>query len=114
MGIYRGLMHFCIFFEPTNAIQRITRTDPRFMKVTEHISKANGKTLFSIEILPPLKGRSMNDIYQAIDPLLDYNPSFIDVTYHREEYVYKKRQDGLLKKNQLRNAPALQQIALPS
>ncbi|MBP7168204.1 MAG: methylenetetrahydrofolate reductase [NAD(P)H] [Bacteroidia bacterium] len=75
------------------------------MKVTEHISKANGKTLFSIEILPPLKGRSMNDIYQAIDPLLDYNPSFIDVTYHREEYVYKKRQDGLLEKKSVKKRP---------
>ncbi len=75
------------------------------MKVTDHLSKANGKTLFSIEILPPLKGRSMNEIYQAIDPLLDFNPSFIDVTYHREEYVYKKRPDGYLEKKSVRKRP---------
>lgn len=75
------------------------------MKVTEHLSQAKGKTLFSIEILPPLKGRSMNDIYQAIDPLLEFKPSFIDVTYHREEYVYKKRPDGFLEKKSVRKRP---------
>lgn len=75
------------------------------MKVTEHLSKAQGKTLFSIEILPPLKGRSMNEIYQAIDPLLEFKPSFIDVTYHREEYIYKKRPDGYLEKKSVRKRP---------
>jgi len=75
------------------------------MKVTEHLSNAKGKTLFSIEILPPLKGRSMNEIYEAIDPLLEFNPSFIDVTYHREEYVYKKRPDGYLEKKSVRKRP---------
>ncbi len=75
------------------------------MKVTDHLRNANGKTLFSIEILPPLKGKGMNDIYKAIDPLMEFNPSFIDVTYHREEYVYKKRNDGLLEKKSVRKRP---------
>jgi len=57
------------------------------MKVIDHLKQANGKTLFSIEILPPLKGKGITDIYNAIDPLMEFNPSFIDVTYHREEYV---------------------------
>ena len=55
------------------------------MKVTEHIEKANGKTLFSFEILPPLKGQNIKSIFDGIDPLMEFNPSFIDVTYHREE-----------------------------
>ena len=63
------------------------------MKITEHINQAKG-TLFSFEILPPLKGESINSIYNAIDGLLEFNPSFIDVTYHRQEYTLKKRQDG--------------------
>jgi methylenetetrahydrofolate reductase (NADPH) len=75
------------------------------MKVTDHLRNANGKTLFSIEILPPLKGKGMNDIYKAIDPLMEFKPSFIDVTYHREEYVYKKRNDGLLEKKSVRKRP---------
>jgi len=75
------------------------------MKVIDHLNQANGKTLFSIEILPPLKGKGMTDIYNAIDPLMEFNPSFIDVTYHREEYVYKKRADGLLEKKSVRKRP---------
>lgn len=63
------------------------------MKITEHIKKSD-KTLFSFEILPPLKGDSIDSIYKGIDPLMDFGPSFIDVTYHREEYVEKKRPDG--------------------
>jgi len=63
------------------------------MKVSEHIN-ASKKTLFSFEILPPLKGKSIEDIYAAIDPLLPFNPSFIDVTYHREDYILRQRKDG--------------------
>ena len=68
------------------------------MKVTEHIQNANGKTLFSFEILPPLKGQNIQSIFDAIDPLMEFNPAFIDVTYHREEYEYVEREDGLLEK----------------
>jgi methylenetetrahydrofolate reductase (NADPH) len=63
------------------------------MKITEHIRNAKS-TLFSFEILPPLKGDSIDSIYHGIDPLMEFNPSFIDVTYHREDYVEKKRSDG--------------------
>jgi methylenetetrahydrofolate reductase (NADPH) len=63
------------------------------MKITEHIKNAK-KTLFSFEILPPLKGDSIDSIYHGIDPLMEFKPSFIDVTYHREDYVEKKRGDG--------------------
>lgn len=63
------------------------------MKITEHISGAD-KTLFSFEILPPLKGASIKELFASIDPLMEFQPSFIDVTYHREDYVLKKRADG--------------------
>ncbi len=63
------------------------------MKVTERI-KASDETLFSIEILPPLKGKDINFIYAGIDPLMEFKPAFIDVTYHREEFVLRKRKDG--------------------
>lgn len=74
------------------------------MKVTEHIRNAK-KTLFSFEILPPLKGTSIQSIYDSLDPLMEFNPPFIDVTYHREEYVYKKRNDGLLERKSVRKRP---------
>lgn len=62
-------------------------------------------TLFSFEILPPLKGKSIHSIYESIDPLLEFNPSFINVTYHREEYIYKKREGGYLEKISVRKRP---------
>ena len=74
------------------------------MKVTEHIKNAK-QTLFSFEILPPLKGTSIQSIYDSLDPLMEFNPPFIDVTYHREEYVYKKRKDGLLERRAVRKRP---------
>lgn len=75
------------------------------MKVTEHLKNAK-KTLFTIEILPPVKGKSIQSIYDAIDPLMEFKPAFIDVTYHREEYVYKKRERGLLEKVAYRKRPS--------
>ncbi|HEY8400119.1 MAG TPA: methylenetetrahydrofolate reductase [NAD(P)H] [Cytophagaceae bacterium] len=74
------------------------------MKVTEHINNAK-KTLFSFEILPPLKGQDIKSLFAAIDPLMEFNPPFIDVTYHREEYVYKTRENGLLEKKTVRKRP---------
>ncbi len=75
------------------------------MKVTEHIANANGNTQFSFEILPPLKGQNITSIFESIDPLMEFNPPFIDVTYHREEYVYKDVGNGLLQKQVVRKRP---------
>ncbi|MFM6954239.1 MAG: methylenetetrahydrofolate reductase, partial [Sphingobacteriaceae bacterium] len=75
------------------------------MKITEHIKNAKGKTLFSFELLPPVKGNSIKGIYDAIDPLMEFKPPFIDVTYHREDYIYKEREDGLLEKVSYRKRP---------
>ena len=65
------------------------------MKVTEHFKNAKD-TLFSFEILPPLKGQTLKGLFDHIDPLMEFKPPFIDVTYHREEYVYKQRENVLL------------------
>lgn len=75
------------------------------MKVTEHIKKAEGKTMFSFEILPPLKGQNIETIFDNIDPLMEFKPPFIDVTYHREEYEFKELPNGLLEKRVVRKRP---------
>jgi methylenetetrahydrofolate reductase (NADPH) len=75
------------------------------MKVVDHIKNANGKTLFTIEILPPLKGENIKNLFKNIDPLMEFKPPFIDVTYHREEYVYKAKENGLLEKHTTRKRP---------
>ncbi|GAB4239568.1 MAG: methylenetetrahydrofolate reductase [NAD(P)H] [Ekhidna sp.] len=74
------------------------------MKVTEHIKKAD-KTLFSLEIIPPRKGDSIRNLFDQIDPLMEFKPPFIDVTYHREEFVYKERGNGLLEKRSIKKRP---------
>ncbi|WP_181305968.1 methylenetetrahydrofolate reductase [NAD(P)H] [Rufibacter sp. XAAS-G3-1] len=74
------------------------------MKVTEHLQNATN-TLFSFEILPPVKGTSIQSIYEGIDPLMEFKPPFINVTYHREEYVFKERENGLLEKITIRKRP---------
>ena len=75
------------------------------MKVTQHIENANGKPLFSFEILPPLKGQNIQSIFDGIDPLMEFEPPFIDVTYHREEYEYKELPSGLLEKKIVKKRP---------
>ena len=75
------------------------------MKVTEHIQNANRKPLFSFEILPPLKGQNIQSIFDSIDPLMEFNPPFIDVTYHREEYEFKELENGLLQKKIVKKRP---------
>lgn len=74
------------------------------MKVTDHIKNAKGETLFSFEIIPPLKGHRIQELYDNIDPLMEFRPPFIDVTTSREEYVYIDR-DGLLDKKLTRMRP---------
>ena len=75
------------------------------MKVTEHIKKAKGNTQFTFEILPPVKGHNVQSIFDNIDPLMEFNPPFIDVTYHREEHVYNDLGNGLLQKKVVRKRP---------
>lgn len=74
------------------------------MKVIDHLNAAKS-TLFSFEILPPLKGKSIQSIYDGIDPLMEFKPKYINVTYHREEYVFKERAKGLLEKIAIRKRP---------
>ncbi len=74
------------------------------MKIIDHIKQAK-KTLFSFELLPPLKGNNIQSIYSGIDPLIEFKPSFIDVTYHREEYVLKKKPNGLYEKVSTKKRP---------
>ncbi len=74
------------------------------MKVTEHIAAAK-KTLISFEILPPIKGKSIQSIAKILDQLMDFSPAFINVTYHRAEYRYKQLENGLFEKIYTRKRP---------
>ena len=75
------------------------------MKVTDHFKNSKDKTLVSFEVLPPLKGGSMQAIFNTLDSLMEFKPPFIDVTYHREEFLYKKRTSGYYEKTSIRKRP---------
>jgi methylenetetrahydrofolate reductase (NADPH) len=74
------------------------------MHVTEHLAKAKD-TLVSFEILPPLKGKTITSIYDHLDPLMEFKPSWINVTYHRSETMFKKKTDGTFEKVDVRKRP---------
>jgi len=74
------------------------------MKVIDHIRNAQN-TLVSFEILPPLKGKTISSIYEHLDPLMEFKPSFINVTYHRSETMFKKKTDGTFEKVEVRKRP---------
>lgn len=74
------------------------------MKVTEHIAQAKN-TLVSFEVLPPLKGKTITSLYDHLDPLMEFKPSWINVTYHRSETMFKKKADGTFEKVDVRKRP---------
>ncbi|MEH6535363.1 MAG: methylenetetrahydrofolate reductase [NAD(P)H] [Psychroserpens sp.] len=75
------------------------------MKITDHLKNANGKTLFSFEIIPPKKGNNIQELYNNINPLMEFNPPFVDVTTSREQYVYIDKGEGLLDRRITRMRP---------
>ena len=74
------------------------------MKLITKLSQSK-KTLFSIEILPPLKGKSIQSIYDGIDPLMEFKPSWINVTYHRSETITRKKEAGVEERVDVRKRP---------
>jgi len=74
------------------------------MSVIDKIRTAKG-TLFTFELLPPLKGHSIERVYSTIDRLMEFNPAYINFTSHRNETMYRERPDGLLEKRVVRKRP---------
>jgi len=79
------------------------------MKIIDHINQAKG-TLISFEVLPPLKGKGIGALYKHLDPLMEFKPAYINVTYHRSEHVFKKRTDGTFEKVVVRKRPGTEAI----
>jgi methylenetetrahydrofolate reductase (NADPH) len=74
------------------------------MHVTEHLAKAKD-TLVSFEVLPPMKGKTISYIYEHLDPLMEFRPSWINVTYHRSETLIRKNAAGVIEKVDIRKRP---------
>jgi methylenetetrahydrofolate reductase (NADPH) len=74
------------------------------MSVIDKIRNAK-VTLFTFELLPPLKGHSIERVYSTIDRLMEFSPAYINFTSHRNETMYRERPDGLLEKRVVRKRP---------
>lgn len=83
------------------------------MNVTDTIHKAlaAGETRFAFEMLPPLKGDGTEGIMKAIDLVKEYNPAYINITYHREGLTQKVRPDGSIDLHTVRRRPGTVGIA---
>src|SRR5690554_7461511 len=80
------------------------------MKISELINKGD-KTAFSFELLPPLKGNSINKLFKAIDRLKEFDPKYINITTHHSENIYKEDKNGVFLKVNVRKRPGSVAIA---
>ncbi|MBX2888312.1 MAG: methylenetetrahydrofolate reductase [NAD(P)H] [Ferruginibacter sp.] len=79
------------------------------MKVIDHIKDAKN-TLISFEILPPVKGKGIQSLFNLLDPLMEFKPAFVNVTYHRSEHIYKKASENSFQKVIVRKRPGTEAI----
>lgn len=81
------------------------------MKVIDLLNNNNSKTAFSFETLPPLKGNSIQKIYNIIDKLIEFDPKYINITTHHSENMYKNMSDGTIQKVNVRKRPGTVAVA---
>lgn len=82
------------------------------MRVIDHIKNAQGgRTAFSFEILPPLKGNDIERVYSIVDKLREFDPKYINITSHRSEVEYRENPDGTIVKNKVKKRPGTVAIA---
>ncbi len=74
------------------------------MKVIDIIQEAK-RPLFTFELLPPLKGKKIDSLFTAVDTLMEFEPAYINFTYHQQETVFKERSDGLMERHVIRKRP---------
>ena len=81
------------------------------MTVAESIRTAGGKPIFSFEVLPPLKGNSIERVYRIVDKLREFDPKYINITSHHSESIYVPQPDGTHRKVTVRKRPGTVAVA---
>ena len=72
---------------------------------------AEHPTAFSFEVLPPVRGKSIEQVFKTIDRLMPFNPAYINITTHRSEVVYREVADGVFQRSFERKRPGTVAIA---
>jgi len=75
------------------------------MKVID-ILRSSQQPFASFELVPPLKGSDVSRLYDSIEPLMQFQPPFINITCHRDEVEYVPNGDGSYKKMTLAKRPS--------
>ena len=81
------------------------------MRVIDHLTSQNGRTAFSFELLPPLKGNNITRVFDIIDRLREFDPKYINLPSHRSTVEYLERPDGTIIKKKMRKRPGSVAIA---
>lgn len=81
------------------------------MTIPEIIAGLNGSKGFSTEVLPPLKGRGIGQLFDSVDSFMDYGPLYVNITTHRSELVYRSTSDGLYQRVSERSRPGTVAVA---
>lgn len=72
------------------------------MKISELLAREH-KPFPSLEIVPPLKGLTKQELLDTIRPLMEFSPPYINVTCHRDEYEYREEADGSFSRHLVKN-----------
>lgn len=80
------------------------------MEITE-LGNNQNTPAFSFEILPPLKGNSIQKVYDIVDKLIEFEPQYINITTHHSENIYKETSDGRIVRFNVRKRPGTVAIA---
>ena len=72
------------------------------MKVSEILTNST-KAFPSLEIVPPLRGLTKEELLESIAPFMEFSPKYINVTSHRDEFEYKEEADGSFSRHLVRN-----------
>ncbi|MDR0371221.1 MAG: methylenetetrahydrofolate reductase [Prevotellaceae bacterium] len=81
------------------------------MSVIEKINSVGRSTAFSFELLPPLKGNGIRNVYNTIDELIEFDPKYINITTHRSQLSYREMPNGLFERVAERHRPGTVAIA---
>ncbi|MCM1178550.1 MAG: methylenetetrahydrofolate reductase [Clostridium sp.] len=80
------------------------------MSVASFLKESAG-TAFSFEVLPPVRGRGIDELYRSVERLMPYSPAYINITTHRNEVVYRELPDGTFQRSSEKVRPGSVAIA---
>ena len=72
------------------------------MKISDILANST-KAYPSLEIVPPLRGMTKNELLESIAPFMEFSPKYINVTSHRDEFEFREEADGTFSRHLIRN-----------